>query len=174
MELERFSRRFGDSVADTGCTAKVAQTLQSLVLRLRRNVYVSAHALCGSSCSLICCGCEYGRMPNLYPPSGVLLQPRGGGGGGGSWHTDAMTTMDRPVSELESHFADQLREAGWKRLDGRADEVVAWSSWQLPGKGKWRGLLLVLAAFGHGQRVLGCESSRASRAVQVGVGTLKG
>ena len=93
-------------------------------------------------------------MPNLHPPSGVRLQPRGGGGGGGSWHPDAVTTTDTPVAELESHFAAQLREAGWKRLNGRADEVVAWSSWQLPGKGKWRGLLLVLAAFGQSHRVL--------------------
>lgn len=104
------------------------------------------------------------RMPNLYPPSGVLLQPRGGGGGGGSWHTDALTTTDTPVGELESHFADQPKEARWKRLSGRADEVVTWSSWQLPGKCKWRELLLVLAAFGQGRRVLALriESSETS------------
>lgn len=93
-------------------------------------------------------------MPPIYPPRDVSLHPRGGGGGDGNWHTDAVARTDRPVAELESHFAEQLKEAGWKRLDGSADEVVAWSSWLLPGKGGWRGLLLVLAAYGKDERVL--------------------
>lgn len=93
-------------------------------------------------------------MPPIYPPPDVSLLPRGGGGGDGNWHTDAVARTERSVAELESDFAEQLKETGWKRLDGRVDDVVAWSSWLLPGNGGWRGLLLVLAAYGQDERVL--------------------
>lgn len=94
------------------------------------------------------------RMPSLHPPAGISLKPRGGGGGGDSWYSQAVVETDRSVADLEAHFATQLAAAGWSRVNGRADEVVGWSSWRLPGEGDWRGLLLVLAAFGSMQRSL--------------------
>lgn len=46
-------------------------------------------------------------------------------------------------------------DAGWTRITGApADETTAWSSWDLPGDSEWRGLLMVLAAFGPSQRQL--------------------
>ncbi len=39
-------------------------------------------------------------------------------------------------------------------LAGTADDVAAWSSWNLPGEGDWGGILLVLAAFKSGERFL--------------------
>ncbi len=94
------------------------------------------------------------RMPALRPPAGMPMRGSGGGGGGGSWHSEASVETDRPVVELQAHFDQQLDRAGWKRIAGSADNVVGWSSWQLPGKGDWRGLLLVLAAFGQNERAL--------------------
>ena len=94
------------------------------------------------------------RMPSLHPPAGISLKPRGGGGGGDGWFSQAVVETDRSVADLEAHFATQLAAAGWSRVNGRADEVVGWSSWRLPGEGDWRGLLLVLAAFGSMQRSL--------------------
>jgi hypothetical protein len=52
------------------------------------------------------------------------------------------------VADLEAYFASQLVEAGWTRVSGRTDDVVGWSSWLVPSEGEWRGLLVVLAAFG--------------------------
>ena len=80
--------------------------------------------------------------------------PRGGGGSGGRWNSEAMVETDRSVAELEAHFASQLVEAGWTRVAGRADDVVGWSTWRLPGEGELRGLLLVLAVFGGQERSL--------------------
>jgi hypothetical protein len=94
------------------------------------------------------------RMPALHPPTGMPMRGGGGGGGGGSWHSEASVETDRSVAELQSHFDQQLERAGWKRLAGSTDDVVGWSSWQLPGEGDWRGLLLVLAAFGQSERAL--------------------
>jgi len=102
-----------------------------------------------------------GRMPSLYPPLGVTVRPQGGGGGGGRWRQEAVAETDLAAGVLEAHFAAQLAEAAWTRVDGRVEDAVAWSSWQLPGDGDWRGLLLVLALFDTTRRSLwvGIESA---------------
>lgn len=87
-------------------------------------------------------------MPSLNPPPDVTLHPQGGGGGGGRWRQEAIADTDLTAGASEAHFAAQLADAAWARLDGRGEDAVAWSSWQLPGEGDWRGLLLVLALFG--------------------------
>jgi hypothetical protein len=94
------------------------------------------------------------RMPPLHAASGIPLRGGGGGGGAGTWHSEATVETDQPVVEVESHFAGQLEQVGWVRVAGSADDVVAWSSWNLPGEGGWRGILLVLAAFGSTERFL--------------------
>jgi hypothetical protein len=94
------------------------------------------------------------RMPRLHPPEGVALETQGSSGGGGRWNSEARVDTDLTVAELEAHFASQLVEAGWTRISGRADDVVGWSSWNLPGEDEWRGLLLVLAAFRANERSL--------------------
>jgi hypothetical protein len=87
-------------------------------------------------------------LPPLRPPSGVAMRGLSGSGGNGRWTSETTLETDRPVPELETHFAAQLSRAGWARTGGGADEVVGWSAWQLPGAEGWRGILLVVAAFG--------------------------
>jgi len=95
------------------------------------------------------------RMPALYPPTGVTVHPQGGGGGGGGrWYQAAVAYTESATADLEGQFALQLEAAGWTRLDGRAEDVVAWSSWRLSGSEEWRGLLLVMALFGTARRSL--------------------
>lgn len=94
------------------------------------------------------------RLPPLSPPSGVPLRGGGGGGGSMSWHSEAIVETDLPVPDLEVHFSRQLEGAGWTRLAGTADDVAGWSSWKLPGEGRWGGILLVLAAFKPAERFL--------------------
>jgi len=94
------------------------------------------------------------RLPPLLPPAGVPLRAGGGGGSSGSWQSQATVGTDLPVPDLETHFSRQLEQAGWMRLAGTADDVAAWSSWNLPGEGGWRGILLVLAAFRPDERFL--------------------
>jgi hypothetical protein len=67
---------------------------------------------------------------------------------------------DQAVAQLEAHFAAQLSRAGWTRTAGTADDVVGWSAWQLPGEESWRGVLLVLAAFGGSERHLSIRIDR--------------
>jgi hypothetical protein len=94
------------------------------------------------------------RMPLLRAPAGVRISGQHGGGGGGRWTSESTVQTDRSVTEMEAHFAEQLVQAGWRRVGGSADGTVGWSSWQLPGDGGWRGLLLVLAAFRPGEQSL--------------------
>jgi hypothetical protein len=94
------------------------------------------------------------RMPPLSPPAGAALHGGGGGGGSGSWHSEASVETELSIADVDSHFAKQLERAGWTRLGGTAEDVVAWSSWRVPGEGDWRGLLLVLGAFKQGEPYL--------------------
>ena len=95
-----------------------------------------------------------GRMPQLHAPRGVALEMQGSSGGEGRWTSEARIDADLSVAELEEHFASQLAAAGWERVAGRADDVVGWSSWLVPGDGNWRGLLTVLAPFAARERSL--------------------
>ena len=76
------------------------------------------------------------------------------GDGSGTWHSEASVETGLSIAEVESHFAKQLEHAGWTRLSGSADDIVGWSSWQVPGEGDWRGLFLVLGAFKPGEPFL--------------------
>jgi hypothetical protein len=87
----------------------------------------------------------YERMPALQPPEDMPTRGGSAGGGGGNWHSEASVETDKPVAYLHAHFAQQLERAGWKRVAGSVDEVAGSSSWELPGDGEWRGILLVLA-----------------------------
>ncbi len=93
------------------------------------------------------------RMPALRSPAGVPLAPDASGGGGEHrWYSYATAETDMPVSELAAHLASQLAQVGWTRTAGSPEGVATWSSWRLPGKGDWRGLLLVLEAFAPHER----------------------
>jgi hypothetical protein len=94
-------------------------------------------------------------IPPLYAPEGVTLQASGMGGGPfGRWTSEATAVTQLGTSELEAHFAAQLRAAGWTRFAGRADGPLAWSTWQVPGAGGWQGFLFALEAPGEKRRSL--------------------
>jgi hypothetical protein len=94
-------------------------------------------------------------LPRLHAPAGAVMI-RGASGGGGEGHWDTTTTLqtERSVAELEEHFAGQLIEAGWTRVAGSTDATVGWSTWEVPGDGSWRGVLVVLAVFESAERFL--------------------
>jgi hypothetical protein len=94
-------------------------------------------------------------LPRLHAPAGAVMT-RGASGGGGEGHWDTTTTLrtERSVAELEEHFADQLIEVGWTRVAGSTDAAVGWSTWEVPGDGSWRGVLVVLAVFASAERFL--------------------
>jgi hypothetical protein len=94
------------------------------------------------------------RLPSLSAPAGARLRRQHGGGGSGHWSSESTIQTDWSVGDTEARFAEQLLRVGWRRLGGSVDDTVGWSSWQLPGDGKWEGLLLVLAAFSPGERSL--------------------
>jgi hypothetical protein len=100
-------------------------------------------------------------LPPLRPPPGVALRGQTGSGGNGRWTSETTVHTDRPVAELEAHFAAQLTRAGWARTSGSADDAVGWSAWQLPGDEGWRGLLLVLAPFGQTERFVSVRIERS-------------
>jgi hypothetical protein len=94
-------------------------------------------------------------LPPLRAPRGVALRGQHGGGGMGHFTSETTVQTEHSAPLLEAHFAAQLEEARWTRIDGgAAGDAIAWSSWQLPGDDGWRGLLLLLAPFGDDERTL--------------------
>ncbi len=94
-------------------------------------------------------------LPPLRVPRGVALRGQHGGGGSDHWTLETTVQTEQTAPVLEVHFAAQLDDASWTRIDGgAADDAIAWSSWRLPGDEGWRGLLLVLAPFGDDERTL--------------------
>lgn len=89
-------------------------------------------------------------IPPLLSPVKTLINPNGGGGGSnddGMSYFTSNATIDTNLSgsELEAYFAQQLQAAGWKRVEGRNEAPLAWSTWTVPGPGgEWQGFLSVL------------------------------
>lgn len=100
-------------------------------------------------------------LPALRLPAGVGIHGLGGSGGNGRWTSEGTLQSDQPVAELEAHFAAQLARAGWTRERGGADDAMAWSAWQLPGHEGWRGVLLLVAAFGPGECFVSARVERS-------------
>lgn len=93
-------------------------------------------------------------VPSLIPPEGVPVQSTGGSGGPGSYSTSAIARTEMSPAQLEAHFAPQLADAGWQRVDGTASGPLAWSSWLVPGEGEWHGLLYAIELPGEERRAL--------------------
>jgi len=53
------------------------------------------------------------RFPDLTPPAGARVQPRGGGSTDDGIHTRAAIESDLGTEALFAHYARQLRDAGW-------------------------------------------------------------
>lgn len=84
------------------------------------------------------------RIPLLYAPKGATIQSLGGGGTGDRWSSDAVAETNLSAVQLEEHFAQQLKQAGWQQTASGDNPSLAWSTWTLPGEGKWQGFLYAL------------------------------
>jgi hypothetical protein len=99
-------------------------------------------------------------LPALTAPPGVVIRfnlPIIFGGPpmpGNRVVSEATATTEMPVAALEAAFAEQLAAAGWTRLAGDADDVLAWSRWRVPGEEGRAGFLYVLAGPGTNERTL--------------------
>ncbi len=102
-------------------------------------------------------------LPPLRAPSGVVVRGQSGGGSERHWEMETTVQTDRSVVELEQHFAAQLVDAGWHRIAGPTDELIARSSWDLPRAEGWRGVLTIRSA-GKGERQLTVRVQRSDGA----------
>lgn len=77
-------------------------------------------------------------IPDLVPPPGARPLPgrMGGGGGPDDWDTSAALAVDLTPGDLEAHYAAQLGEAGWSRLEGGSGERHARSVWGFEHRGR--------------------------------------
>jgi hypothetical protein len=91
------------------------------------------------------------KIPALYAPDGVQMQPTGGSGGGGPYARSASSAVaetDKSPADVEAAFAQQLEAAGWKRVAGASEGPLAWSTWTMPGDSGDQGFLYALQATG--------------------------
>jgi len=84
-------------------------------------------------------------IPLLISPEGAIPRSSGSGGGGDQWHSDATLETERSVKELETHYRNQLLEAGWELKEGGSNGSIAWSTWSFSDEfgDHWSGILLV-------------------------------
>ncbi|GAC1542481.1 MAG: hypothetical protein NVS2B7_15630 [Herpetosiphon sp.] len=94
------------------------------------------------------------KMPPLFAPDGVQLQPNGPGGAPNRVSSAATAITAMSVAALEAEFARQLEAAHWTRTGGRTEGPLSWSSWRVPGDGTLQGFLYVLQSAATGQRDL--------------------
>lgn len=85
-------------------------------------------------------------IPSLATPPGV--QQRGSSNGGSpdeSIYTSANLETELAASALVDHYSQQLRDAGWTRLDQGDSGPVSWSTWSFQDEEgqAWQGLFFV-------------------------------
>jgi hypothetical protein len=84
-------------------------------------------------------------LPPLKPPEGAILGSRGSGGGEGRWQSEATIETELNVSELSTHYQEQLMKAGWALKEDGMSASSAWSTWTFNDEfdDPWFGLLLI-------------------------------
>lgn len=98
----------------------------------------------------------FSTFPPLLPPEGAIQQ--GGGGSGSDDHVHTSATLEfqevRPVTELDTHYIEQLKEAGWTPLGSENTEHTAWSTWQFHYKDneEWYGTFYLFPLAGERPR----------------------
>lgn len=84
---------------------------------------------------------QFGELPRILLPAGVLVPEHGGGGRAGALTSDALVVTPLSADALHDDAARQLEAAGWRRAEARDDDR-SWSTWVLP-EGDWIGILAV-------------------------------
>jgi len=97
-----------------------------------------------------------GVIPMLKTPEGAILRSGGSGGGEDRWQTEATIETEQNVSELSTHYQEQLLEAGWALKEDGMTASFAWSTWSFNDEfdDPWSGLLLVSEAGRENKRFL--------------------
>ncbi len=89
-------------------------------------------------------------LPLLKAPKGAVQKGGGGstgGGSGGGGMRSLYTILETELSvkELETHYLNQLVEAGWELKEKGSNGTIAWSTWSFADEfgNRWSGFLLV-------------------------------
>ncbi|MGH7687023.1 MAG: hypothetical protein ACREN2_09435 [Candidatus Dormibacteria bacterium] len=110
-------------------------------------------------------------MPQLRLPEGVMVRRTGGSGGSDHYEQNASADTRIPVAEIGVGFAEQLSRFGWTRIAEGDDQLLAWSSWQLPDPA-WRGVVLVMRPFHEGPLRLSVRVERSSAAADAAASSI--
>ncbi len=86
-----------------------------------------------------------GVMPVLKAPTGALQSGGGSGNSGDESESYATLKTELNVTDLETHYRNQLVEAGWKLKDKGSGSSIAWSTWSFTdeSEGNRSGILFV-------------------------------
>lgn len=83
-------------------------------------------------------------IPTLQPPAGARVQPTGASGGTNRWEVGAQVESSLSLAELLSHYATELRSAGWEPLDEATGTMMGSRLYQRTHEGvRWTGLLTI-------------------------------
>jgi hypothetical protein len=97
-------------------------------------------------------------IPSLKAPVGVELQRTSSCGNGFSnSKISAIAKTNQDAVDLEAFIAHQLEAAGWKRVTGHGEKLLAWSLWQIPSHSEWQGVLLAIQSPKKNQYLISVE-----------------
>ncbi len=91
-------------------------------------------------------------LPPLRPPSGARFGSTGQSMGMGVTGSTAIVESSLSATDLEAHFTEDLQNGGWDRAEHGADGPSAWSTWSLPDRPDWYGILQVIELPGGDRR----------------------
>jgi hypothetical protein len=107
----------------------------------------SLHDECGAGPQVSYQGQDQNPMPSLYAPFGIQMQLTGMGGFENQFMSAASLDTRRAIEDVLSHFAAQLRAAGWKEGEMSKAGSFLTQHWQYADSTgtNWSGLFVVSA-----------------------------
>jgi len=91
-------------------------------------------------------------LPSITSPPDVGFVTGMSSGADGLRYAVTVILTERAVSNLECHYGSQLMNLGWQRQEVGSSDLIAWSTWNVPERQGWRGLLYVFAEPGTPRR----------------------
>ena len=147
----RLSRRIGSGFFCKGPNGPSLQVLvqaeQAGFSDVRLNLNLDPHnSLCAQQRHWIGAAGAGPLVPQLTPSAGAQQWPGGGGGGSDQFYSSATLEADADIATLSAHYAGQLEQGGWTRLDAGQSGPSAWHTWMLQDESgqAWYGTFCML------------------------------
>ncbi len=84
-------------------------------------------------------------LPTLTWPEGAIIKDSSGGGGSDDRHIGMALKTDLSLEDFETHYKNQLTEAGWRLEDQGDSDTLIWDRFAITDEsgGKWSAIMIL-------------------------------